>query len=516
MGELDQPDLIITEVLATHSKWRPNKPALICEDRQLTWRQFGQRINKVANGLIARGLKKGDRVSFLISNRIEVPEIIFGVIKAGGIIVPLSTMLPGDAQARMIMDSDSNFLFVGSEYCDVVSPYRADFKSISYGGYILVGGEAKGWDSYDRFLQEGSDEEPKVHLTYQDGFNIMYTSGTTGVPKGIFHTHHNRLVFALFALDFRMDSSCVSVASTALYTNGTWLMLIPVLFSGGTVVIMPKFDPQAFLGVVQKHKTTHTLMVPTQFIVLLEQPNLDRFDLSSMKVWVFGAAPLQKEIKEEIHRRFSGEAIELYGCTEGIATMLKPEDREGKIGSVGIPTLNWDVRILDDQGQELPRGQIGEIAGYSSFMMPGYFKLPDQTAEAIWKDERGRTYFRTGDMGKLDEDGFLYIVDRKKDMIISGGVNVFANDIEGVLLKHPKVKDAAVVAVPHQKWGEVPLALIIPKEGLPASEEEIKEWANQRLGKYQRLSAVEFRNQFPRNALGKVLKRELREPYWQE
>jgi acyl-CoA synthetase (AMP-forming)/AMP-acid ligase II len=516
MGELDQSELIITEVLATHSKWRGNKPALICEDKQLTWREFGQRINKVANGLIAGGLKKGDRVGFLISNRIDVPEIIFGAIKAGGVIVPLSTMLPGDAQARMIIDSECKFLFVGSEYRDMISPYRGDLKSIANGGFIQVGGEAKDWVSYDRFLQQSSDREPNVRLTYQDGFNIMYTSGTTGVPKGIFHTHHNRLVFALFALDFRMDSSCVSVASTALYTNGTWLMLLPVLFSGGTVVIMPKFDPQAFLGVVQKHKATHTLMVPTQFIVLLEQPNLGQFDLSSMRVWVFGAAPLQKEIKEEIHRRFSGEAIELYGCTEGIATMLKPEVREGKIGSVGIPSLNWDVRIIDDQGHELPKGEIGEIAAYSSFMMPGYYKLPDKTAEVIWKDERGRTYLKTGDMGKLDEDGFLYIVDRKKDMIISGGVNVFANDIEGVLLKHPKVKDATVIAVPHHKWGEVPLALVVPKDKSPALEEEIKEWANQRLGKYQRLSGVEFMDQFPRNALGKVLKRELRDPYWQK
>jgi len=232
----DQPDLIITDVLAAHSKWCPLKVALVFEDKQLTWGEFGQGINKVANGLRALGLEKGDKVSFLIPNRIEVPEIIFGAIKAGGIVVPLSTMLPGDALAGMITDSDSKFLFVGSELRDVLAPYRKGFRNISGKGYILVGGEDKGWNSYSDLLKNSSDEEPDVKLAYQDGFNIMYSSGTTGVPKGIFHTHHNRLVFALFALEMRMDSSTVSIATTALYTNGTWLMLIPPLFAGGKVM----------------------------------------------------------------------------------------------------------------------------------------------------------------------------------------------------------------------------------------------------------------------------------------
>jgi long-chain acyl-CoA synthetase len=370
----------------------------------LTWREFGQRINKGANGLRALGLKKGDKVSFLIPIRIEVPEIIFGAIKAGGIVVPLSTMLPGDALAGMITDSDSKFLFIGSELRDVLAPYRKGFRNISGKGYILVGGEDKGWNSYSDLLQNSSGKEPDVKLTYQDGFNIMYISGTTGVPKGIFHTHHNRLVFALFALDFRMDSSTVSIATTALYTNGTWLMLIPPLFAGGTVVIMSKFAPQVFMELVQRCRATHTMMVPTQFIVLLEQPDLDQYNLSSMRIWVFGAAPLQKELKEETHRRFSGEAVELYGCTEGFGTMLKPEEKEGKIGSLGFPFLGGDVGIIYDQGKELSRGEIGEILEFGGFLMPEYYKLPDRTSEAIWWDERGRTYFKTGDLGRFDED----------------------------------------------------------------------------------------------------------------
>jgi len=194
--------------------------------------------------------------------------------------------------------------------------------------------------------------------------------------------------------------------------------------------------------------------------------------------------------------------------------MLKPEEKEGKIGSVGFPFLNGDVHIIDDQGKELPRGEIGEIVGLGGSLMLEYYKLPDKTGETIWRDDWGRTYFKTGDLGKFDEDGFLYIVGRKKDMIISGGINIYSSDIEDIVSSHPEVKEVAVVGIPHPKWGETPLALLIRKAGSSASEEEIREWANQKLGKHQRLSGVEFRNEFPRNALGKVLKRELRKAYW--
>ena len=513
MHRFDQFDLIITNILATHSKCHPNKPALICADKQLTWGELGRRINKVGNRLVELGLKKGDKVSLLMANRIEVPEIIFGVVKAGGIIVPLSTMLPGDMSAKMVINSESKFLFVGAELRDVIGPYRCEFKNIPIDGYFLVGEQSPEWNSYSNLLQESSGEEPNVKLSYEDGFNIMYTSGTTGVPKGIFHTHHNRLCFCLTAIDFRIDSSSVSVATTALYTNGTWVMLLPTLFVGGTVVIMPKFDSRAFLELVQKQKATHALMVPTQFIGLLQLPELKQYDLSSMRIWIFGAAPLQKEVKEEIHKRFSGEAIELYGCTEGVGTMLKPEDSEGKIGSVGFPFLGGDVRIIDDQGKELARGEIGEIVGFCGFLMPEYYKLANKMEETIWRDERGRTHFKTGDLGKFDEDGFLYVVGRKKDMIISGGINIYPSDIEDLVISHPEVKEVAVVGIPDPKWGEVPLAMVIREKGSSISEEQIKVWANSKLGKYQRVSGVSFCDEFPRNALGKVLKEELRKAY---
>jgi acyl-CoA synthetase (AMP-forming)/AMP-acid ligase II len=222
-------------------------------------------------------------------------------------------------------------------------------------------------------------------------------------------------------------------------------------------------------------------------------------------------------LKRRILEKLGPGLLELYGLTEGVGTTLKPEDMEEKTGSVGTPIGSTDMRIIDDEGRELPVGEIGEIVGYSPIMMKGYLNRPEATAEIIWRDERGRTYIRTGDMGRFDQDGFLYILDRKRDMIVSGGLNVFASDIEEIFLQHPEVLDVAVIAIPHQKWGETPLALVRHRPGAATTEDGLKEWANSRLAKHQRVNAVEFRDEdFPRNALGKVLKRELRQPYWPE
>jgi len=514
MKRFDNPDVIITDVMDSHGKWRVNKPAVICGAERISWGEFNRRINKVANGLIKRGLQRGDKVSLLSTNRLEALEILFGTVKAGGVIVPLSAMVPGDALARMVINSDSRFLFVGPGQQDNIGPHRSEFSNIAADGFFALGESAEGWNSYQSLVDENSDEKPGISLIYEDPFNIMYTSGTTGVPKGILHTHHNRTQFAsMFAIDYRIDSSAVNIVTTALYANGTWLTMLPTVFAGGTLVIMPAFDPKVFLELIQKEKCTHTFMVPTQFTALLERPDFDSYDLSSMRIWNSAGSPLRTQTKTEVIKRFSGELVELWGLTEGVATTLKPEDMENKMESVGLPLVGWDLRIIDEEGRELPRGEAGEIVAFSSWLMPEYYKLPDKTVEAIWLDASGKTYLKTGDMGKLDEDGFLYILDRKKDMIISGGINIFASDIEEVLSRHPAVQDAIVIGIPHPKWGETPLAMVIPRGGTPISEEQLLEWVNPKLAKYQRISRVEFCDDFPRNALGKVLKGELREPY---
>ena len=455
MEIFDNPDVIITDVMRSHGKWRAEKPALICGDQRLSWSQFNRRINQVANGLIARGLQKGDKVSMLMTNSIEMVEILFGTIKAGGVIVPLSAMVPGESLARMIDNSDSQFLFTGAQLLEVIDPYRKGLSQVPAEHFFSVGKEGTDWQPYDAFLDNASHEEVYVDMVYEDPFNIMYTSGTTGVPKGILHTHHNRFHFAaMFAIDFRMDSGATNIVTTSLYANGTWLTFLPTLFVGGTLVIMPQYDTDLFLNLVQKEKCTHTFMVPTQFKMLLDHPGFDAYDLGSMRIWLSAGSPFLKQDKEQVLKRFPGELVELWGLTEGVATTLKPEDMHRKTASIGLPPVGWDVGIIDEAGNLLPPGQSGEIVACSAFLMPQYYKLPEKTQEAIWRDSRGRTFLKTGDMGKIDEDGFLYISDRKKDMIISGGINIFASDIEEALARHPDVKTAPSSASPMKNGGK--------------------------------------------------------------
>jgi len=514
MQRFDNPDVIITDVMRNHAKWRRNKTALICNDQRLTWGEFNDRINRLANGLIQSGLRNGDKVSMLMTNSIEMVEIIFAAIKAGGVIVPLSAMVTGEALARMINNSDSKFLFAGSHLIDIITPHRFDLNNIAHDNFFSVGTQTPGWRSYHDFIKESSAREVFVDMTYEDPFNLMYTSGTTGLPKGILHTHHNRFQFAaMFAIDFRIDSSARNIVATSLYANGTWLTFLPTMFVGGTLIIMPQYDATACLALIQKEKCTHTFMVPTQFKMLLDHPDFDRYDLNSMKVWLAAGSPFLKQDKEQVLKRFPGKLMELWGLTEGVGTTLKPEDMDAKTSSIGIPPLGWDVGIIDEEGKLLPPGEIGEIIGLTPWLMPEYYKLPDKTAEAIWRDERGKTFLKTGDMGKLDEDGFLYILDRKKDMIISGGINIFASDIEEVLAKHPDVHDCTVIGIPHEKWGETPLAMAILYKGAKISNTDLKEWLNGQIAKYQRVSGLICVDDFPRNAMGKVLKKELREEY---
>jgi acyl-CoA synthetase (AMP-forming)/AMP-acid ligase II len=291
-------------------------------------------------------------------------------------------------------------------------------------------------------------------------------------------------------------------------------MLLPTVAMGGITSMLVRFTPENFLDAVERDRATHTLMVPIQIQSVLASEELQSRDMASLRIVVTVGSAMSLAIKELFLTTLGNRLVDLYGVTEGVATILKPGEMGKRIRSVGTPASGTDFRIIDEAGYEVETGQIGEIAGYGGGLMKHYHNQPQATKDASWRDERGRTFFRTGDMGRFDEDGYLYILDRKKDMIISGGFNVFAIDIEEVLARHPAVAEACVIGIPNEKWGESPLALIVQKQGTMAKEEQIREWANAQLAKHQRISAVEFRQELPRNAIGKILKSVLREPYW--
>lgn len=514
MRTLDDTQLYLPELWATHAEFYPEKTAVICGEQRVGWRALNEGFNRVANSLIADGVRPGDKVAVLMTNSVEMLEVMYGIVKARATLVPLSALLTAEQVAALLDDSDACMIIASATTAALAIQASNHCNSSKLRRKIALGFDESGWDDGRAWFAAGERGEPPLKYDLRDDFNIIYSSGTTGIPKGIVQTHRARQHWSYSnALELRFDANSVALATTSLYSNGTWFMILPPMFVGATMVIMEQFSPKAFLETVQKEGVTHTFMVPTQYITTLADESFETFDLSSLRVMLSAGSPLRQDTKEDILRRMGPGLFELYGFSEGFATIIRPEQIH-KRGSVGTPVIGFQLRILDENGTPLPQGEVGEIAGYGAGLMKEYYKRPEATAEAVWVDDRGRTFLRSGDIGRQDEDGFLYILDRKKDMIISGGFNVFPKDIEEVVGTHPDVSDVTVIGIPHDKWGEAPLALVIPEKGRTPDPETLRGWANERLAKTQRLAAVEIRDEFPRNALGKVLKRFLREPYW--
>jgi acyl-CoA synthetase (AMP-forming)/AMP-acid ligase II len=356
------------------------------------------------------------------------------------------------------------------------------------------------YQSYHVLKESASDSEPEeVEIDDNDPYNLIYSSGTTGEPKGIIHTHLIRSMYcALFASTFRMTPESV-----------TLVMLMPTFFIGAAYILQKQFDAEAFIETVAKEKVTHVIMVPAQIVAIFNSPAFSSEKLQSLQAICSVGAPLYKEHKDELIKHLPDRCYELYGLTEGFATVLDKNDFARKTGSVGVPQPMYEMKIVDDKGQELPPGETGEIIGRCPVTMPQYYKRPDLTKETI-KD--GWLY--SGDMGYVDEEGFLFLVDRKKDMIISGGVNVYPKDIEEVVVQHAAVLEAAVFGIPSEKWGETPVAAVTLKEGAEVRPAELKTWINAHVGaKFQRVSEVLILDDFPRNIAGKTLKRVIREDF---
>ena len=502
----------IADLIAAHAARTPEARAVECEDQALTWRALVDRIDRIATALGGLGVAPGDKVAILAPASVEYVASFLGTTAAGACAVPLPASASPDALRAMLLDSDAKALLLGSELRPAIAPFERELDV----RLIAFDFEAPGWLGYDAWLEAAPRGRPRPPLRDDLPFNIIYSSGTTGVPKGIVHEQGMRRRQA-FRPGFDYGPASATLLGTPPYSNTTILPMLSALCAGGPVILMRKFDAGRYLALAQSRRVTHTMLVPVQYQRILAHPDFARTDLASFKVKQSTGAPFPAALKRELLDRWPGRLLDLYGLTEGgCSCLLDATGFPDKLHTVGRPAPDNDVRMIDEEGRELPRGATGEVIGRNLYMMSGYYKRPDATEAMYWRDADGRVFHRTGDVGRFDEDGFLVLLDRRKDVIISGGQNIYAADLEAVLATHPDVADAAVVGVPSDAWGETPLAFVVCRPGATLDAGAVRDWTNARVGKMQRLSAVELRAELPRSPLGKVLKRELRAPYWKD
>jgi len=502
----------LNTLLARHAHVTPRKTAVVCGDRRLTFADFNIRVNRVANALRGLGIGKGEQVATILDNSIEVLEVYHAVAKTGLVVVPLSPLLRGDGLSNLLRDSDAVAVISERKMAPHLDAIRTGLPAIPDDRYLLIDSrDTPGYRAYHELVAQAGDSEPAFTLIERDDpFNIIYSSGTTGLPKGIVHTHAIREAYCTgFGLSYRIHPESVILHSGSLVFNGAFLTLMPAWFQGCTYVLQESFDARRMVDAIGRERVTHVMTVPSQIIDLLHQPDFDEQHLPALEMVCSVGAPLLLEHKQELARRLPRRFYELYGLTEGFVTILDRDAPADKIGSVGVPPPGYELRILDEGGRDLPAGQVGEIVGRGPIMMPGYYKRPDLTAAAI-KDG----WLHSGDLGYVDDDSFLFLVDRKKDLIVSGGVNVYPRDIEEVVVRHPAVADVAVFGVPHERWGETPVATVVLRPGVSATPDAIRDWVNERVSaRFQKIDAVRIVAALPRNVAGKTLRRVLQQAY---
>lgn len=502
--------MAINTLMDRHARYRPDHLALVFEDQRWTWAELKRRVDRLIGFLRDEGLGKGDAVALILENSPPMIELYLASAKGGFVVVPLSPLLRGAGLVNLINDSGSKALFTMSRIVEFVDAVRDDF-NLSDDRMFTVDGTADGYRQYPDVGSGPAPEPDAPPINDDDVFNIIYSSGTTGDPKGIVHTHHVRTAYATgFANSYRIAPESVVLHSGSLVFNGAFLTLMPWLGMGCTFVLMPGFDALPMLAAMAGEKATHCMMVPSQIIELMQHEEFSAEHLPALEMVCTVGAPFHLEHKVAFERRLPGVFYELYGLTEGFVTVLDKLDFPNKMQSVGIPPPLYEMRIVDDEGRDLAPGEVGEIVGRGPITMPGYHNRPDLTAEAI-KD--GWLY--SGDLGYVDEDGYLFLVDRKKDMLISGGVNVYPRDIEDVVIRHPAVKDVAVFGAPHPKWGEEPVAAVTLHE--PIDPVELVSWINDRVeARYQKVGKVIVREDFPLNTAGKTLRRVIKAQYLED
>lgn len=506
--------------LAVFAKETPDKELMIFGDRRITYAEGNRRVNRLANGLLSLGLKESERVAILSYNCPEYLEISLACAKIKAAFVPVNYRLKENEVEYVINNSEARVLFCDEDNIDLAKNLRPLLKNIINGGFIVIGGEAEGMVSCDDFMSRFSEDEPEVTDSHVVSGVMAYTSGTTGRPKGVFNKSPRAEMSKVIAREFGFTSDDIHLAAGPFYHAAPMQAATREIMMGATVIIMRKMDPKKYLQIIQEEKVNAAFVAPIHLRYLMDLPKheLEKYDVSSMRRIIVAGSPCPFELKKEVIEYFGeGILLEYYGSTDvGVNTFLKPEDQLRKPGSIGKLFTGNEIIIVDKDNNPLPPNEIGELLIYNPWMLDSYFGDPEFTAKSF----HGK-YWRSGDLGYVDDEGYYYVVDRVKDMIISGGVNIYPVEIENAILDHPKVFDCCVLGVPDRVYGEAVKAVVQPKDGIEAIEDEallekeIIQWVGGKLADYKRPKSVDFSNDLPRDMSGKIRKRYLREKYWE-
>jgi long-chain acyl-CoA synthetase len=504
-------------------KGYPDNSALVYGKTHRTFRDLNERSNRLANGLLGLGIKKGDRVGMLLRNCCEFIEIDFALSKTGIVRVPLNARLTGKDHEYMLNDSGSNVLIFGEEFTETVEAIKTSLKTIKEFVCMSQGFSKRNvLDAldYETLIKNSSPDEPAMEIDEGDLHTLFYTSGTTGKPKGAMLTQKSWANVAInLALDYGPITEDDVILNTQPLSHGAGFFVLPFFMQGATNVLLPDLKPSTVFGTIERERVTVLKLVPTFLYQLMESPDKTRYDLTSLHSIIYGGSPIAVPRLIEAIQFFGKKLVQLYGQAEApmcITTLSKrdhlvegPEEVVKRLSSAGKACLNVEVKVVNEKGREVPHGEVGEVVVRGYHIMKGYWNLPQASAEVL-KD--GWIY--TGDMGYSDSKGYLFLVDRKRDVIISGAFNIYPKEIEDVIVTHPKVKEVAVVGVPDEKWGEAVKAVVVPKEGAQVTEQEIIDYCRDHMASFKKPKSADIVKELPRNPYGKVLKTALRESYW--
>ncbi len=508
----------LADIVRTHGVSRASDNSLIEGDRTRTWGELYERSIRVANALQAAGVGVQDRVAFLDKNSIEHFEVFYGCALINAVSVDINWRLAPPEVEFIVNDAAAKVLVVHADFWPVIEAIRANLTTTQL--IVVIGGTGGDID-YETWVNSGAATDPAVVSASEDVAFQLYSSGTTGRPKGVMLTNNNFFVMLPGARTFwKLSDDMINLVAMPLFHIGGGGWATAGQFVGSSSIIVREMDPNAVIQLIEKHKITHGFLVPAVLQFMLMMPSVKEADFSSLQLMVYGASPISLEVLTNSVETFKCDFMQVYGLTEttGATTLLPSEDHDPKgpnahrLRSCGVPAPGVEIRIIDNAtGKELPAREVGEIWCKSPQVMKGYWNNPKATAESITPDG----WFKTGDAGYRDEDGYIYIHDRVKDMIVSGGENVYPAEVESALMSHPAIADVAVIGVPHEKWGETVKAIVVKKADVAVTEAEIIEFSKGLLARFKCPTSVDWIDALPRNPSGKILKKDLRAPYWE-